>query len=97
MCVSDRWFKLVQVATRLLLGLVLEFSVGTQGIVKYISIMKSVFMLFKVKILEVGKDILKTQFILSSTKSEIIISGIYEPLLYPTCFTLFHSYLQHDV
>lgn len=28
-------------------------------------------MLFEVKILEVGKDILKTQFIWSSTKSEI--------------------------
>ena len=41
------------------------------GIVKDISIMKSVFMLFEVKILEVGKDILKTQFIWSSTKSEI--------------------------
>lgn len=40
-CVSDRWFKLVQVSTRLLLGLVLEFSIGTQGIVKDISIMKS--------------------------------------------------------
>ena len=34
---------------------VLEFSVGTQWIVKDISIKKSVFMLFKVKILEVGK------------------------------------------
>ena len=55
MCVSDRWFKLVQVSTRLLRGLVLEFSVGTQWIVKDISIKKSVFMLFKVKILEVGK------------------------------------------
>lgn len=53
------------------LGLVLEFSVGTQEFSKEdISIMK-VSLCFLVKILEVVKDILKTQFIWSSTKSEI--------------------------